>query len=171
MGFMNKRGQSIRDIVLLVVIIAAMGFGFLLIFNITDTMKGQLLNNTMINETNSSSGATNVINAVDTINDRLDYVVLVIFLGFILSIIVTGYFIPVESIFFWLYVLAMMFGLVIAVVAQDFWTRSASHPLLVNIALDSFPITTHLLDNITIYYTIVAGVALIVTYAKPGQDD
>lgn len=161
----NKKGQTIRDTFLFMVFMVLLGIGFLFLFYINTEMKDSMLANPVLNASNET---INVLNGLDTINDRLDYFVLVIFIGFALSMIILGWFIPVDAIFFWFYVLGMMFGVLMSILLNFIWTKFIAKAIFAT-NLSSFPITQNILDNLSIYYTIVAGIALIVTYAKPGR--
>ena len=163
----SKKGQSIRDTFIFMAMITLLACGFLFLFYVNNQIEDKLLANSALNASNHS---INAIQGVTTINSKLDYMVFVIMIGFVLAMIVAGYFIPVETIFFWIYVIGMMFGVIASIIFQYFWTRFSSHAVLAATA-NSFPISSHILSNLPIYYTIVAGVALIVTYAKPGRDE
>ena len=164
---MGKKAQSIPDLVLWVVVIGILGSAFVFLAFLNDRFETALLNTTVIN---SSAAARNVITSgYDKINGKLDYVVFVIAIGMALGFIILGWFIPVESIFFVFYVIGATLGMPMAFIIQHFWIKFTGSLTMIATRVAYFPITTHLMDNIGIYYTVVMGIALIVTYAKPGQ--
>jgi len=164
---MGKKAQSIPDLVLWVVVIGILGSAFVFLAFLNDRFETALLNTTVIN---SSAAARNVITTgYDKINGKLDYVVFVIAIGMALGFIILGWFIPVESIFFVFYVIGATLGMPMAFIIQHFWIKFTGSLTMIATRVAYFPITTHLMDNIGIYYTVVMGIALIVTYAKPGQ--
>ena len=167
MGFLNKKGQSVRDGILFTVMILVLGIGFLLVHTINSNMKDMLMSHPVLNASADSRAA---FGGIDIINSKLDYITLVIFIGFFLAAIVIGYFIPVESIWMWIYIFVMLFGVAMSIVITTIWEKFSTHSLLLS-AANALPITNHLITFLPIYYTLFGAVAIIFTYAKPGASE
>ena len=120
-------------------------------------------NATAINQTPQAIAA---MEDMETVNEMWDYFILVVFIGFAIAMMVLGYFIDVHTVFFPLFVIVMLIGVLIASVLSYVWGYIADTSIFIEITSSTFPITTHLMNNLIVYYIVIAGMALITTYAK-----
>ena len=159
--YINKKAHGIDTILSIVVIF---GLGLLVLFGIYvyDSFVDNA-ENTTLNDTPQAMAA---MQTMQTHNDLWDYVILVVFIGFIIAMMVLGYFVDVHTIFFPLFIIVMLVGVLIAAILSYIWDKIANHTSFTAITSASLPITSHLMDNLVIYYVIAAGLALIATYAK-----
>ena len=110
------------------------------------------------------------MNATETNNALWDYVILVVFIGFGIAMMISGYFVDVHTIFFPIYILVLLIGTMIAGILNYVWIQIADSGTFTLVTSTSFPITSHLMAYLTLYYTIIGALALIATYAKTRQD-
>ena len=159
---MNKKAHGLDTILAIVTV-----FGLAL-----TALMGIYSYNEFVTAANQSTTFNQTPQAIDAMvtaqqaNYMWDYVILVIFIGFAMAMMILGYFVDVHTIFFPIFVIVMLVGVLIAGVLSYTWERVADTSAFTVLKSTRFPITNHLLMNLTIYYTIIAGLALITTYAK-----
>lgn len=155
---------SARDVLLVAVLIFVFGIGFLIIHYAMTTAVDAMTGNT---EINSSSNAVSSLNAVKTVTlARLDYVIFGLFIGLVLGLLISGWFVGGHPIFMFIYFIVVIIGVVISAFMANFWeTISQSSTFLATTA--SFPITNHLLLYLPIYVGIVGFIGVVVMFAKP----
>lgn len=122
--------------------------------------------NTTINDT---SQAITALEDVGDVNEMWDFVILFIFIGFALAMIILGYFIDVHTIFFPFFIIVMLIGVIIAGVLSYTWDKITETSMFSAIELSHFPIMSHIMEYLILYYVIIATLALIATYSKTGD--
>lgn len=161
---MNKKGQTVRDAILMVVVLITLAIAGMTTNYWVDAFRDKALTIDTINE---SAPATDAFNKTADAVAKWDYITLAILVGFAIATMILGYFIDVNGIFFFVYVLVLAVGMVLAVVVDTVWSRLASTAEFVSVATTTMPITNHILSNMAIYYTIIGVLGLLATYAKP----
>ena len=169
----NKKGNA-RDVILIVVLLFCFGIGFFIINYVGDTMKTALINNEAWNSSLvDGSNASQILEThVDTVNSRMDYLYLGVFLGLTLALIITAWFVGGHPIFMAVYFLFVVIAVVLAVVFANVWddlTNKIS-PAYYNFSstIDDFRITNNILAHLPMYIAIIGIVGIIVMFAKPG---
>ena len=161
---MNRKA-SVQDIIFAIVIFFALAIGFLIIHKVVGEVSTQLINTTVINE---SSDAVSAIQGGVTISNRLDYILMMVFIGFILAIIVTGWLIGGHPLFMVLYFIILVIGVAISAILSYVWEQVVSQPAFTTTVL-SFPIANAILENLPVYATIISFIGIIVMFAKSYQ--
>lgn len=138
------------------------GIGFLLLHYITGQVTTTMLYDSQINQ---SAGAVEVLNSGVALSNKIDYLSIIIFLGFTTALIVTGYLIEVPSVFFILYIISLVVLVIVSAILSYIWEYFASVPNFA-ITILSFPMTNFILSNLPIFITIAGGISLVITYAK-----
>ena len=162
---LNRKGHGL-DTILAVAVVFGLALTLLIGVYTYDKFVDIAENSTM----NDSSTAMTAMKDMQTHNNLWDYVVLLVFFGFVLAMMILGYFVDVHTIFFPLFILVMLIGVILASVFSYVWDKIADTSTFTVLKVASFPITSHLMDNLVVYYTIAAGLALIATYAKTRGD-
>jgi hypothetical protein len=159
--------MAARDVIVIAAILFTMGLGFFIAHYSVNTMVDELISNPTINVSNhtvqSLEGTANV-------TGRMDYVVFGLFIGLILALIITGYFIGGNPLFMFIYFIFVVLAVVISAVLANTWYEVANNVLFSvggSMTKDSFPITDHLLSNLPIYMTIIGFIGLLSMFAKP----
>jgi len=166
MIFGNKRGQSSRDVILLIIMLFGLSIGGLLFHYTYLQISSAMTNTSLINETGT---AVTAINAGNTIMNKMDYVILVFFIAFIIGMIIMGYVVDTKSVFMVVYIVVILIGALVAGVLSYTWDVVKANALLAT-SLGSFPIANHLMTNLLIYYVIAAAMALVATFAKAREE-
>lgn len=159
-----KKAGSIQDLGYFVILIFALGVLFIS-FSAGWTQVVDIARNTT--GINQSVDAMNVLQKSKDLQSRLDYVVFGTFIGFFLAIIITSWFVAGSAIFAFIYFLALLVFIVVALVFSYVWnTNIITVPALAS-ALTYLPITDFLLQNLGLITTVVGFIGLIVLFSKP----
>lgn len=160
--FNNNKGSA-RDVVFIAVIIFSLGIGYLA-FNLTmhNTITNMLTNPVI----NSSSPTVDVLNSTDNLVNKLDYVVFGVFVGLILSLLISGWFIAGNPIFMFIYFFVVVLATVLSTVLANVW-ESVSQSTTFATATLNFPFTNHILTYLPFYISAIGIIGIIVMFAKP----
>lgn len=158
---MNKRG-AIADVFFGIAFLFAFAVVGLISLNITSEVT-QGLNSTSVY--NSYSPETQAgINNIDDIGSMADTVFLIIFVGYILTLILSTLAVDFNPAFFWIFALLSILGVVVAVpfsnAYSEFLTTSFS-----SYAAD-LTITQQVMLNLPFVIAIISAVLLVSQYAK-----
>jgi len=166
-GFMNKKGQSFEDGLYMIIMIFALAVGAIVASYSYDQVYDKFANTSAFNSSDNeySESVMAAFDAGRTINDMWDYLIFFILIGFTLSIVILGYFVDVHTIFMPLYILGMLIGEAFAIIINHVWDEILTDTVFTTIVAD-FPITDHILSNISIYYLFIAAMGMIALYAK-----
>lgn len=163
---LNKRAQSAGDTIFAIATIFALGIIAVIGVYTYNSFVDIAQTTTVINQ---SQPALDVIEEGQTTNDLLDYLILTVLIGFAIAMLITGWFVDVHTVFFPVYLILLLIGMIMAGVFQYAWTQISDSSTFTAITTASFPITVHIFNNLHIYYIIIGGLALIATYAKTRQ--
>ena len=158
----NKKG-SVLDSLLIGVFLFGFGVSFLMIHHAINITVDQMLNNSQIND---STDFVRVMEETKERTNRLDYVVFAVFMAFVISLIIASFLVPAQPIFMFIFLIVDIIIVAMSAVLSYVWVDISTRSTFVA-NITSFPITTHLLENLPIYITIVALLSLAITYAKP----
>lgn len=161
---MNKKGSMI-DVFFLIVTVVGLAIFILIISHVTPEITDGLKEVDKINKTNESRDA---LNAVESNNDKLDGVLLFIFVGLIIGIFITAFLIDSHPIFVPIYIFLLGFAVLIGVIMNKVYESFYNSETL-NETARGLTFTTAILNN---YVPIVIGVGIItmiIIFAKPKQ--
>lgn len=158
----NKRG-SVRDVVLIMFILLGLGvavFGVHFMFN---TTVNQMLGITAIN---SSDATVTALQSSQTISNRFDYIIFGTFIGLILALMISSWFIGGHPIFMGIYFLVVIITVSISPVVSNMWDDIAQASIWGgNVA--NFPLTNHILSYLPIYMSVIGLLGLLIMFSKP----
>jgi len=164
---LNKKA-SIEDTIYMVVVIFALAIGGFIITFIYNDFVDHAENVTAFNE---STSVMEVFRGGQTVNDMWDYIILMVLIGFGMALVITGYFVDVHSIFFPLFILGMLAGVIVCVVVEYAWVQVVDNVIFGNLKTTNFPITDHILSNMTVYYVVMSALSMIALYAKTRSEE
>src|SRR3990172_5790523 len=136
---MNKKGAA-RDVILIGVLVFMFAIGFFVIYN--------------------------VFESVNTVTSRLDYVIFGLFIGLVLALIITAWFIGGEPIFMFIYFMFVVIAVIISAVLSNAWEQFTGSAIF-GLTIAAFPITNNLLSNLPLYSGIIGFVGVVAMFAKP----
>lgn len=159
---MNKNGSA-RDVVLIGVLVFSLALGLFILFfmssKVVDTMVG-------MSAINQSSSAVSALQGIDKVNARFDYSVFAVFIGLVLALIITGWFIGGMPIFMFIYFIVIIIGVVLSTVLSNVW-ESATGASIFGDTTTHFVITNNIMANLPYYMAVVGFIGIVVMFAKP----
>jgi Na+/glutamate symporter len=161
----NKKASALDTILAVATIFGLVVFALVVVYTydrFIDTAENTTMNDTVI--------AMNAMKEIQTVNLMWDYVILSILIGFTIAMIILGYFIDVHTVWFPIFVIVMLVGVLVSAVLSYTWDQIADTTIFAATKAAYFPISTHVMNNLVLYYCIIAGLALIATYAKTRAD-
>jgi len=159
--------MAFRDVVMISIFVFFFGMAFFVAHFAFSSLVDQMTNTTQIN---SSSQAVSALEAGKDVLNRTDRIVFTVFIGLVLALIITGWFVGGNPIFMGIYVLGVIITVVISAVMANIWDDVSSATVFGG-TISSFPITSHILSSFPIYMSIVGFVGLVVMFAKPYFSD
>ena len=152
-----------RDVLMVGVILFMLAIGFFVIYNISNTVTNKMMGIAAINE---SAAAVSALQGSQKVTAQMDYVIFGVFIGLVLAIIITGWFIGGNPIFMAIYFLISIIAVVISTVFANTW-ETVSQASIFGTDVAAFPITNNLMLNLPIYMAVIAFLGLVVMFAKP----
>ena len=155
--------MAARDVIFIAVTIFVLGIAFYATHYAINNSIDKMLNITQINGTSETVDA---FESTKTLTNRLDYIVLAVFIGLILALIISSWFIGGNPIFMFIYALIVIIGVILSAVLANAWETYSTTPALAS-TITSFPITNHLLSYLPIYAAVIGFIGIVVMFAKP----
>ena len=155
--------MSARDTITIAVTLFAIAIGFFVINYMGTVIVDDLTTSPVLNE---SSDAIVAIESIDTMVARLDFMILALFIGFILSLVITSWFIGGHPIFAIVYGLFIMISVIISSILTNVWEQFTTVSTLAA-TLSSFPISNHLMTNFPLYMVVTGFIGFTIMFAKP----
>lgn len=159
---MNRRGSA-QDILLIAVLLFALGLGFLILHMVGTHIYNGLLANSQIQ---TSAATVEVLQAAKAQLAKLDLYFLAVFIGLVLALIITSWFISTNPLFMSLYVIIIIIGVVVSMGLSNAWESASQRPAFVT-SLAAVPITNHVLSYLPYYIAVIGMIGCIVLFAKP----
>ena len=152
-----------RDVLMVGVILFMLSIGFFVIYNVANQVTQRMIGISAINE---SHAAVQALQGSQKVTAKMDYVIFGVFIGLVLAIIITGWFIGGNPIFMAIYFLISVIAVVISTVFANTW-ETVSQASIFGTSVAAFPITNNLMLNLPLYMAVVAFLGLVVMFAKP----
>ena len=92
--------MSARDVALIAVMLFAVGLASIVFHYSTNIVYDKMINNSEMNE---SQYTIRVFNESKALSNRMDYVFFIIFIGFCLALIISGWFVSANAFFAFIY--------------------------------------------------------------------
>jgi hypothetical protein len=96
----------------------------------------------------------------------LDYVIFGLFIGLVLALLITAWFIGGNPVFMFLYFIFVVLAVVMSAILSNVW-ESYSGNSVFGLTIASFPITNNLLSYLPLYIGIVGFIGVVAMFAKP----
>jgi hypothetical protein len=157
----------VRDVLFIGVALFAIGTALLISHFAFNQVIIGMQNNSVVNSSNATMEA---LNGARSVTNMWDYLIFGFFIGLVLALIITAYFIGGNPIFLFAFFLVVVIGVVLASVLSNAWDSISSTPPLSG-SLASFPLTNHLIQNLPIYIAVIGFIGMIAMFAKPFSSD
>jgi hypothetical protein len=155
--------MSARDVVLIGVVVFAFAIGFFILSFTTGQVFDSLKS---VEAINSSDQAVAAWNGTETALARLDWAVFGIFIGMVLAILVTGFFVGGHPIFMFFYFILIVIGVILAAVLANVWENVSTASVFGTHVLQ-YNITNNLLLYLPYYIAVVGFLGVVIMFAKP----
>lgn len=155
--------MAARDILFIGVILFSFAIGFFSIHYMMNTTVDTMLGTTAINQSNATVTA---LETVKTTANRMDYVLFGLFIGLVLSIIVTSWFIGGHPIFMLAYFIISTIAIILTTIFANVWD-DVSNMVIFGTTLTHFPLTNHIMANLPVYIAFIAFIGMVMMFAKP----
>lgn len=161
--------MAVRDVILISSLVFMVGLGFFVINFSANKIITDLVSIPAINET---SEAVEAFQGTSTAVDRLDYVVFGMFVGLILALIITGWYVGGNPLFMFVFFLVIVIGVILSMVLANAWSNITSASVFQTIlptfsATAKFPITNNIMTYLPIYTIVIGLLATVVMFSKP----
>lgn len=154
---------STNDVILTGVIVFMFAIGFFTIYFMSATVTNQMLS---ISAINSSSATVEVLQSQSKVTGKLDYVIFGVFMGLVLGLIISGWFVGGNPLFMAVYFLVIVIGVATSTVLSNVW-ETTSQAAIFGSTITAFPLTNNLLSNLPLYTAIIGFLGMVVMFAKP----
>lgn len=162
---MNKKA-SVRDVILMVVILFMLAIGFLMFHYASNEVVDKMQDTSAL----SSVGVANkTLDVAKDVSDKFDWIVVVAYIGFILAMVITAFMLETHPIFFTLYVFILIIAVVLAAIMGHMWYQASSVSTFTT-TLTKFPMTDFLMGQLPLFTGIAGMIGLIVMYAKSKRE-
>jgi len=141
----------------------ALAIGAFVAYFINDTYTSEMLK---VDEINNSQPTREVLEASQETANRLDYIVFSVFLGMVLALMVTSWFVAGNPVFMFVYFIMMIIGVALSAINSNIWS-DVSTASVFGSQVAAFPLTNHILSYFPIYMAAVGLIGLVVMFAKP----
>ena len=156
--------MAVRDILIFGVVLFAISIGFFIINFGMNTAIDSMIGNSAINSSNSTVTALQATqnNALN----RLDLLVGGLFIGLILSLIITSWFIGGNPLFIFIYFIVIIIGVVVGAFLSNVWETMTGLAVFGS-TITHFSVANNIMLNLPIYIAIAGFIGIIIMFAKP----
>ena len=155
--------MAARDVLMIGVLLFTFAIGFFIINYVVGEVVTDMTETPTLNDT---TGFSDTMGGITKVTGRLDYVVFGLFIGLILSLIITGWFIGGNPIYMFIYFIVTIIAVVLATFFANVWEQ-VSETAIFGTNVASFTLTNNIMLNLPIYMAVVGFIGLIAMFAKP----
>jgi hypothetical protein len=156
--------MAARDIILIATLLLAIGLALFIIGFISNKTITVLANTPAVNDTQNVKDALLVYNT--KIFPGLDYIFLAVFIGLVISLMASAWFIDAHPIFMAVFIVIIVFGVMMATVLSNTWEIVTSNTVF-ETNLASYPISNYIILNLPYFLAVIGALGLVVTFGKP----
>lgn len=152
-----------RDVVVIMSVFFAMALGIFILHFTVKTVFTEMVTYEAVNE---SESAVQVFEDMDETFDRFDWLLFVFFMGLMLSLIITSWFVQGSPVYAFIYMVVVIIAVAVSALLANVWDTIANMAVF-GTTLAEFPITNHLLSYFPVYIAGAGIIGLVVMFAKP----
>ena len=155
--------MAASDVLFISVVLVTIGLGLFVIFFASRTITAAII---AVPVVAANPNATAAFNSINTVTNRFDYLFFAVFIGLVLAMIVSGYFVGGHPIFMFVYFLIIVISVICSALLANVWEQLVSMPVF-GASWTSFPITMYILGNLPYFISVIGIVGLLAMFAKP----
>jgi hypothetical protein len=160
----RKKG-TITDIIFIIIAVFVFAIAFLFIGYMTEIFQGALHNISMVNDSTIAIGALD--HGLDTVQNKLDYVFFMVFIGMVVAMVITAWFIGGMPIFMFIYFILTVISVILSAVIANVWEDMNATAIFFSATKATLPLTNYVLTYLPVIMAIVGILGLIAMFAKP----
>lgn len=157
----NKKGV-IESLLVFAVIMVILAIFILIIAKVIPSITDELRKT----EINNSAEARTALNWSDKIVGRLDTVFMIFFVGLIMGILISSYFISTNKIFIPIYIILFGFTIIIGVILNNMYEAFKTSSDLITTSV-TYPMMNVIISNYVIVLIAVGVLSMILMFGKP----
>jgi len=156
--------MAVRDVLYIGPVILALALGFFGVHTLINDTMDDIIDVPTINESKPSVAA---FDSVKNTTARMDKVIFFVFIGLVLALIITSWFIGAHPVFIILYLLIVIVSVSLNAIYSNVWETFSTSTAFTTVPEVAFPLTNHLLLNMPLYGAAIGVIGMIVMFAKP----
>lgn len=158
---LNKRGSA-RDVILLVVILLVLGLGFLLFHKVANDVVDKMQDTEIISD---SPIANSTLTTAGELTDHMDWLFVVVYVGFLIGLIISGFLVETHPIFFIVYVILFIIAIFLSAMVGNIWYLTSTSSAFTT-TVTKFSITDFMMGKLPLFTGIAGMIGLIIIYAR-----
>jgi hypothetical protein len=158
--------MTARDVLVASVVFFILAIAFFVTFSFVTNVYDRIIQNTIVA---SSSDAVSALEGGKSMTNRMDYVYFAIFIGIVLSIMITGWFTGGHPIFMFIYFIFIVITVVLSMFFSNIYVDVTAMPAFSAVNVESaFPLMNTIMLQLPIIMSIIGIIGMVVMFAKPG---
>ena len=117
---------------------------------------------------NTNPDVMNVLNASEQTTYKLDWVFFGLFIGLILGLIITGWYIQGNPLFVFVYFIVICIFTIISFALSNAWETMTTQSVFNNL-INHFPIMNYIMLQMPYIMVVVGMIGIVVIFAKPNS--
>jgi hypothetical protein len=166
--------SNARDVAIVIVTLFITAMALFVVFFTSKVMIYRLSTLAVFNSTNTTGSMAQYTALQDTGKtvDKSDYAFLCVFIGYILALLIAGFFVAGYPIFMFLYFVVIVITVLVSMALSNAWynitTASIWSQILPGFTVETaMPITNHIITYLPVYAGIIGLLGLAVMFIKP----
>lgn len=158
---MNKKGSSILDLILILVILFVVGVGSIFIYKIFDSVADEVATQ----ESFDQDIRDDIVEQADAFPTIFDNIFLIILIGFAIALFIGAFFLNTHPVFFIFSVIVLGIVVILAAALGNSYESIVSNSEIIT-AEGEFTIIPWVFDNFTVIMAALGVLLLVGLYAK-----
>lgn len=157
--------MTATDVIFTGVSVFAIAVGLLIIAFVGNTVSDAVGNSAAFNSSPDAKAAMQ--GGIHQVTDKTDYMVFSVFLGMVLALIISSWYIAGNPVFFFVYFIVVVLGVVFGAILSNVWEAISTKPAFASL-LPILPMTNHILTYLPFYMAAIGCLGMTIMFAKPG---
>ena len=155
--------MTASDVIFVVVFVFSIALALFVLNFTMGTAVDQIINNTGVN---SSVASTAAFEGIKTTTARFDWLVIGVYIGLLIAMIATSWFIAGNPMFMLIYFIVTVLGVLVSALLANTW-ETLTQSSVFGTTVANFPMTNHLISLFPFYVAIMGFVGFVIMFAKP----
>ena len=152
-----------RDVLIIGIIIFTLAVTFFVSHFAFTMIQTKLL---LTAEVNQSTVAKEMVENMSNVTSRMDFVIMGAFIGYIIFLLISSWFIGGHPIFMAVHFIFMVVTIIVGAVLSNVWESVVTNGTF-GVTLAAFPKTNYLMTNLPVLMAVLGFIGLVVMFGKP----